>query len=99
MLGGQFSSPSMREEAWQWLRDNYEAVLQRLPGSSQSATFEFPDGFCDSGHRKELDTFLTPKARELGMGELELARTLEHVDLCVAQKERHATDIRAGLGD
>jgi hypothetical protein len=61
MLGGQFSSPSMREEAWQWLRDNYEAVLQRLPGSSQSPTFEFPDGFCDSGHRKELDTFLTPR--------------------------------------
>ena len=33
------------------------------------------------------------------MGELELARTLEHVDLCVAQKEGHAADIRAALGD
>ena len=62
MLGGQFSSPSMREEAWQWLRDNYEAVVHRLPGSAQSATFQFPDGFCDTAHRKELDTFLTPKS-------------------------------------
>ena len=99
MLDGQFSSPSMREEAWQWLRDNYDAIVPRLPGYSQSATFELPDGFCDTGHRRELDTFLTPRTRELGTGELELARTLEHIDLCVAQKEGHTADIRAALGD
>ena len=33
------------------------------------------------------------------MGELELARTLERIDLCVAQKERHTADIRAALGE
>ena len=34
----------------------------------------------------------------MGMGELELARSLEHIDLCVAQKGAHAADIRAALG-
>jgi aminopeptidase N len=99
LLGGQFSSPELRAETWAWLRDNFETVTHRLPGFAQAATFQFPDGFCDSAHRKELETFLTPKTRELGMGELELARTLERIDLCVAQREGHAADIRAALGD
>ncbi len=99
MLGGQFGSPAMREDAWLWLRDNYDIVAHRLPGFAQEATFQFPDGFCDTTHRKELEAFLTPKSRELGMGELELARTLERIDLCVAQKEGHAADFRAALGD
>jgi len=98
MLGGQFESPLVRADAWQWLHDNFDSVLHRLPGFAQPVTFLYPDGFCDSERRNELAQFLTPKSRELGMGELELARSLEHIDLCVAQKAAHASDIRAALG-
>ena len=99
LLGGQFGSPLLRDAAWQWLRDNFDAVTHRLPGDLQSVTFQFPDGFCDAAHRKELETFFTPKMRELQTGELELAQTLERIDLCVAQKQGHAADIHAALGE
>ncbi|HKE43374.1 MAG TPA: M1 family metallopeptidase [Steroidobacteraceae bacterium] len=98
MLGGQFASPVVRDDAWRWLRDNFDSVLHRLPGFAQSSAFEYPSGFCDTAQRKELADFLSPRSRELGMGELELARTLEHIDLCVAQKTAHAADIKAALG-
>jgi hypothetical protein len=44
-----------------------------------------------------VDRFLTPKMRELREGELELARALESIDLCVALKNAHSRDIAAAL--
>jgi Peptidase family M1 domain/Peptidase M1 N-terminal domain/ERAP1-like C-terminal domain len=98
ILGGQFASPVVRPDAWRWLHDNFDLVLHRLPGFAQPVTFQYPETFCDSDTRKQLEEFLTPKSREMGMGELELARSLEHIDLCVAQKGAHDADIRAALG-
>jgi aminopeptidase N len=98
ILGGQFASPVVRPEAWRWLHDNFELVVHRLPGFAQPVTFQYPETFCDSATRRQLEEFLTPKSREMGMGALELARSLEHIDLCVAQKSAHAADIRAALG-
>ena len=47
--------------------------------------------------RAQGEHFLTPKVRELGTGELELARALESIDLCVALKKSHSRDIAAAL--
>ena len=99
ILGGQFDSPSTREAAWDWMHDNFDAVVHRLPGFAQAATFEFPAAFCDKQKRQDLEAFLAPKSKALGMGELELARSLERIDLCIAQKEGHAADMQAALGD
>jgi hypothetical protein len=98
ILGEQFGSPVVRPDAWRWLHDNFDEVLRRLPGFAQPVTFQYPETFCDSTTRKQVEEFLTPKSRELGMGELELARSLEHIDLCAAQKSAHAADIRTALG-
>jgi hypothetical protein len=53
--------------------------------------------FCDAAHRASVEQFLTPKMRELGEGELELARALEKIDLCVALKNAHKADIATAL--
>jgi len=97
MLGGQFDSPITRDAAWDWLHGNFDAVVHRLPGFAQPVTFEFPATFCDKQRRQDLEAFLGPKSKALGMGALELARSLERIDLCVAEKEGHAADVRAAL--
>ncbi len=94
---GQFESPVARGDTWSWYHQNFEAIMKRLPGFARPYTFEPPGNFCDAAHRTSIEQFLTPKARELGMGELELARTLERIDLCVALKRAHARDISAAL--
>ena len=68
-----------------------------MPDYALAYVLELPGSFCDSAHRAQIAAALTPKVRELGMGELELARALESIDLCVALKQAHAGDIRAAL--
>jgi aminopeptidase N len=95
--GGQFESAATREGAWSWYRENFETLMKRLPGFARPYAFESPAGFCDSTHRAEVEKFLAPEVRKLGMGELEFARTLERIDLCVALRQAHAKDIDAAL--
>lgn len=97
IMGRQFQSPVGREGAWPWYRQNLGALMKRLPDYALAYVLELPGSFCDSAHRAQIAAVLTPKVRELGMGELELARTLESIDLCVALKQAHAQDIRAAL--
>lgn len=93
----QFDSPVTRNDAWTWYQQNAESLLRRLPGFARSATFGPVGYFCDAAHRSAVEQFLTPKVRELGEGELELARALEKIDLCVALKKAHSADITAAL--
>ena len=93
----QFDSPVTRNDAWTWYQQNVDTLLHRLPGFARSSTFGPMGYFCDSAHRANVEQFLTPKMRELGEGELELARALEKIDLCVALKNAHSADIAAAL--
>jgi hypothetical protein len=96
--GGQFEAASTRDGAWAWYRENFETLMKRLPGFARPYAFESPGNFCDSVHRAEVEKFLAPEVRKFGAGELELARTLERIDLCVALRQAHAKDINAALG-
>ena len=99
MLHGQFASPDTRPAAWRWLRDNFDTVMHRLPGLDQPVAFKLPGEFCDARQREEVEAFLKPRSQALGIGALELARALERIDLCVAQKAGHAEEVRTALGN
>jgi aminopeptidase N len=93
----QFESPQTRNDAWTWYQQNISALFERLPGYARAYTFDVMGSFCDPAQRASVDRFLTPKMRELREGELELARALESIDLCVALKNAHSRDIAAAL--
>jgi aminopeptidase N len=99
MLHGQFDSPVTRPAAWRWLRDHFDTVMRRLPGFDQPVAFTLPGEFCDARQRDEVEALLKSRSQTLGIGALELARSLERIDLCIAQKAGHADDIRATLGN
>jgi len=81
---------------WQWLHDNFDSVLQRLPGFAQPVTFLYRMDSATASGATSSRQFLTPKSRELGMGELELARSLEHIGP-VASRRRLRTRLTSGL--
>jgi aminopeptidase N len=96
---GQFSAPETRAAALAWLIENDQALFHKLPGFSQPVLFGAPELFCDAESRLRIEQGLAPKVKSLGMGELELTRALESVDLCIAQKRAHAAQFSALLGD
>jgi aminopeptidase N len=93
----QFESPQTRNVAWTWYQQNVNALFERLPAYARAYTFDVTGSFCDPAQRAGVDRFLTPRMRELGEGQLELARALESIDLCVALKKAHERDIAAAL--
>ena len=97
IMHGQYHSPVARDGAWVWYRQNLDALMKRLPGYARPFAMEEPGVFCDVAHRASIAAVLTPKVRELGMGDLELARALESIDLCVALKQAHVRNTAKAL--
>ena len=97
LLSGQFSNPTTRDAAWSWLATNMQTLAKRLPAFAHGILFELPASLCDAKRRAEVETRLRPMTRALGSGELELARALESIELCVAQKDAHRAEIADAL--
>jgi hypothetical protein len=97
LLAGLLTSPENRNATWDWFTQNSDAVLKRYSPSVQTFFFEQPGEFCDAAHRANVEKTLAPKVAQLTMGDLELARSLEQIDLCIAQKAAHRAEFAAAL--
>jgi aminopeptidase N len=98
LLSGQFSSPATRDRAWDWLVTNYDHLLKRLPSIAKDASFGLAESFCDAKRRPEIDRTLMTKSKAIGSGELEVRRTIEGIDLCVAQRAALEPSVAAAMG-
>jgi len=97
VLGGQLDSPTSRDAAWDWLEANFDRVLEGLPGYAKDVTFSMAEVFCDANARGRIAQTLTAKAHEVGSGALEVQRTLEGIDLCVAQRNALQASVAAAM--
>jgi aminopeptidase N len=97
LLGGQLDSPVTRDAAWNWLESNFDRVLAGLPGYAKDATFGMAEAYCDAKRRPAIEQKLTAKAKEIGSGALEVQRTLEGIDLCVAQRAALGPSVAAAM--
>jgi aminopeptidase N len=95
----QFDSPLTRNDTWTWYQQNADALLRQLPSYASAMTFGALGSFCEPAQRAGVEEFVTPRMRKLGEGELELARALEQIDLCVALKSAHKADITTALNN
>jgi len=86
-LGAQLSQPDMRDTAWAWVKEHYDAILTRLPkhhgGVQLVSTGRY---FCDEARARDVESFFAPKIESIEGGPRALAQTLEDVRLCVAKR-------------
>jgi len=54
-------------------------------------------GFCDPGHRQDVETFLEGRVQKLPGGERVLQQTLEGMDLCIASRSAQEPGVREFL--
>jgi alanyl aminopeptidase len=82
--------PATRTLAYDFVKQNYEALVARLPRGSifDGGSFLVAVGgrFCDEGHRADVEAFFGPKAQSSPGAPRTLAQTLERIDLCIAQR-------------
>jgi aminopeptidase N len=94
ILGRQLEAAETRPAAWQWFLVNFDNFVARLPGFVKPYVFTFAGSACDMVTRGELAKIGADKVKQFGGGQLELDRSLESIDLCIAQKAAHAAEFR-----
>ena len=91
VMGAFFvAPPDSRRLPFEFVRDNLDALLKRLPrevGSDFAANLPMVgSGFCSAPERAELEAFFKPKVDAYAGGPRILAQTLERIDLCIARR-------------
>ena len=101
LLFGPLSFVATRDVPFQFVKQNLDALLKRLPrevGEDYAAMLPSVGGsFCDARHRDELDSFFADRVKDYNGGPRTLAQTLEGIDLCIAARKNLTPELTAFL--
>jgi alanyl aminopeptidase len=78
------ATPEGREQLWRFVRDQWEALLDRLPEQSRASIPYYGSGFCSLDKARELEAFFRPRIDGLEGAPRNLAQAVESVELCAA---------------
>lgn len=95
----QMAEAGTRDLTWDWIRQNMDALLGRLPEWSRGRMASYGQYYCDPQHREEVRLFFEPLVDGLQGGPRSLSGALETIDLCIAKAAHHRPGLEAYLGD
>ncbi|SDK65255.1 M1 family metallopeptidase [Microbulbifer yueqingensis] len=94
LIASAMAEPAVQEEHWQWLQENFPAVIEKIPGQWRRRTPAFARTFCNRDRLHQLRD-LFDKHGDLAPGhQRSLAQTAEAIDLCIAQREQAPEFVR-----
>jgi alanyl aminopeptidase len=73
-----------RQLAYDYIKENFDALTARLPETYSASAPRFAKGFCDAGRRDDLERFYAGRSTRFLGGPRILAQTLESITLCSA---------------
>lgn len=77
------------KHAWQWLREHYDAVAERVGTAYSGYLPMVATGFCDAESIEEIRAFFEPRIASMRGGPRNLQKALEVAELCAAQVDAH----------
>lgn len=83
-----------RQLFWDWFRENFASVRDRVPADDQGYLVSLGKFFCSAEGERELDEFFAPRVDGLAGGVQIYAETREHVQLCAARAAALGDDVR-----
>lgn len=99
ILFRQLARKPTRDATWGWIRDNFEAVLDTLPGGPFRGLIIGRMGgiFCSSARADEYKALVEAHADGLPGYERGLAQSLERVSLCLTLKQAKGAELAAAI--
>jgi aminopeptidase N len=92
MLSLEVQQPALRRVAWDWVRQNFDALAARASVFARPFLLQLGGQSCDVAAQAEMQAFGAARVREMGSGELEVGRTVESIGLCAALRAAHAAE-------
>ena len=80
--------PELQARNWQWLQDNFAAVVAKIPEQWRRNTPRFASNFCDQQSLEQVQLLFTQQQEMVPGYQRALDQTEEGINLCMALKEK-----------
>jgi cytosol alanyl aminopeptidase len=87
ILFGVAQLPKTRDLAYDFVKQNWDTLIAKLPTDSGSFLPYVAGSYCDAGHRQDAAGFFEGRSTKYTGGPRNLAQMLEGIDLCIAYKK------------
>jgi alanyl aminopeptidase len=87
ILIGVSQSLKTRDLAYDFVKQNWDALVAKLPTDTGSFLPFVAGSYCDTGHRQDVEAFFKDRSTQYTGGPRILAQVLEGIDLCVAYQK------------
>ena len=87
LIQGPLARPESRQLAYDFIKDNFAAISEKLPIFAQAYLVYSAAAFCDQAHYDDAKAFFEPKVGDMPSGDKALKQTLEQIKLCMAFKD------------
>ena len=95
----QMAREATTELTYEWLTENYDAILGQLPDSFRARVMPaFGSAFCSAERADDWQAFVEARAEQLPGHERSLAQAIETVRLCAALREAKAAELVTAFG-
>jgi alanyl aminopeptidase len=81
----QLRGPRTRAPAWTWLREHFDALVERIGAAQAGKLPWFTTGFCSHEAADEVREFFEPRVSSLVGGPRNLAGAIEAISLCATR--------------
>jgi alanyl aminopeptidase len=82
-----------RDFAYDFVKQNWDRLIAKLPTDSGSFLPQVAGGYCDSQHRQDVENFFSGRSTKYTGGPRILTQVLESIDLCVAYKNAQEASV------
>ncbi|RLQ22641.1 M1 family peptidase [Seongchinamella sediminis] len=89
IISGQMDVPEHQQAMWQWMQENFDAVIARIPTWQKGQTPHYFDSFCSEEDAASVEAVFSPLIADYESGPRYLAKSLEKIRLCAAYVEHY----------
>jgi cytosol alanyl aminopeptidase len=87
ILFGVSQSTKTRDLAYDFVKQNWDALIAKLPTDTGAFLPRVAARYCDVGHREDVEAFFKNRSTKYTGGPRILAQVLEGINLCAAYKQ------------
>src|SRR5262249_55450543 len=84
LIWGATGERHMRQLVYDFLKQNFDKVVARMPKDSAAFLPFIANGFCDEVHKADVEAFFKERTTKFSGGPRVLAQVLEQISLCSA---------------
>lgn len=89
--------PELREQAYSFLKKNFDALAERLPREYPGEFAWFGASLCDDSRREEVQAYFKDRSPKYATGVRTLAQALEAMRMCSVRRKAQSPHVEAFL--